>query len=127
MVGVLSESGSDDQRAFQSFADFWPFYVREHAQAATRRAHFVGTSLALLILLAALLMGRWRWLVAVPVCGYALAWYSHFMIEKNRPATFKYPLWSLLGDLKMWRLMATGRMGPEIERILGQPDSTPAD
>jgi hypothetical protein len=86
---------------FQSFADFWPFYVREHSRATTRRVHFIGTTLAMLVLLLALILERWLWLLAVPVCGYALAWFSHFVIERNRPATFRYPLWALRGDLKM--------------------------
>jgi hypothetical protein len=107
------------ENEFQSFAEFWPFYVREHRRATTRRVHFVGTTLAILILLVALALGRWLWLAAVPICGYALAWFSHFVIERNRPATFKYPLWSLRGDLKMWALMATCRMADEAQRILG--------
>ena len=79
----------------QSFAEFWPFYVREHSRAATRRIHFLGTTLAILVLLAALILRRWLWLFGVPVCGYALAWFSHFAIEGNRPATFAYPLWAV--------------------------------
>jgi hypothetical protein len=103
----------------QSFAEFWPFYVREHRRRATRFWHFCGTSLALLVLIAALVMRQWLVLLAVPVCGYAFAWLSHLLVEKNRPATFSYPLWSLLADFKMWALIATGRMGAEMERILG--------
>jgi len=103
----------------QSFAEFWPFYVREHRRRATRFWHFCGTSLALLVLIAALVMRQWLVLLAVPLCGYAFAWLSHLLVEKNRPATFSYPLWSLLADFKMWALIATGRMGAEIERILG--------
>lgn len=124
---MVSETPSESQRPLQSFAEFWPFYVREHARVATRRAHFVGTTLAVIILVAALAMGSWRWLVAVPICGYALAWYSHFMIERNRPATFKYPLWSLAGDLKMWALMMSGRMEREAQRILSQPAPDPLE
>ena len=73
----------------------------------------------LLVLLVALILERWLWLLAVPVCGYALAWFSHFRIEHNRPSTFQYPLWSLRGDLKMWILMVTRRMSDEVRRILG--------
>jgi hypothetical protein len=104
----------------QSFAEFWPFYVREHRLSRTRRLHFIGTTLALGVLVVAIAIRQW-WLIAVvPICGYALAWYSHLVVEKNRPATFKYPLWSLAGDLKMWALMASGRMGAEVERIVGK-------
>lgn len=105
---------------FQSFAEFWPFYVREHRRPATRFWHFFGTTLALALLLAAAAMRHGRLLAAVPACGYACAWLSHLLIEKNRPATFTYPLWSLLADFKMWGLIATGRMGREAARILNE-------
>jgi hypothetical protein len=101
----------------QTFAEFWPYYVREHSRPATRAWHFCGTTLALVLLVAAVALQLWWWLAAVPVCGYALAWISHLAIERNRPATFTYPLWSLLADFKMWGLMATGRMRAEVERI----------
>jgi len=105
-----------DSTTFRSFAEFWPYYVREHDKAATRRWHFCGTTIGIGILVVALVIQRWWLLVAVPIAGYGLAWVSHFAIEKNRPATFKYPLWSLRGDLKMWWLMLTGRMGREVEK-----------
>ena len=105
---------------FESFAEFWPYYVREHSRRATRAWHFCGTTLALALLIVALARGAWWWLAAVPICGYALAWISHLAIEHNRPATFTYPLWSLMADFKMWGLMVSGRMGVEVERILGE-------
>ncbi len=105
---------------FQTFAEFWPFYVREHRRPATRFWHFCGTTLALALLLAAAAMRQWRLLAAVPACGYAFAWLSHLLIEKNRPATFTYPLWSLLADFKMWGLTASGRMGREAARIIDE-------
>lgn len=105
---------------FESFAEFWPFYVREHSRRATRFWHFCGTTAALALLIAAMARGYWPALLAVPVCGYAFAWLSHLLVEKNRPATFTYPLWSLLADFKMWGLIATGRMGDEAARIAGQ-------
>jgi hypothetical protein len=101
----------------QSFAEFWPYYVHEHSRPATRAMHFCGTTLALILLIVAAALRAWWWLAAVPVCGYALAWISHMAIEHNRPATFTYPVWSLLADFKMWALMATGRMKSEITRI----------
>lgn len=109
--------------AFTSFAEFWPYYVREHGQAATRWLHFCGTTLAIVVLITAIALGWWWLLIAVPLAGYGLAWISHFTIEKNRPATFKYPLWSLWGDFKMWWLMLTGRMGSELRRLGVGPDS----
>lgn len=103
---------------FENFAEFWPFYVREHSRPATRFWHFFGTTLALGLLAAATAMRLWWVLLAVPACGYAFAWLSHLLIEKNRPATFSYPLWSLLADFKMWGLIACGRMGAEVTRIM---------
>jgi hypothetical protein len=99
-----------------TFAEFWPFYLREHSKAATRALHLTGTSLSLLILLAAVVLGRPALLLAVLVCGYAFAWVGHFFVEHNRPATFKYPLWSFRADFKMWALALTGRLGPELHR-----------
>jgi hypothetical protein len=101
----------------QSFQDFWPYYVSEHSKSSTRWLHFCGTTLAVGLLIAAIVMQWWWLLVAVPLAGYGLAWISHFTIEKNRPATFTYPLWSLAGDMKMWWLMLTGRMQGEIRRL----------
>jgi len=100
---------------YSRFSDFWPFYLREHAQPRTRAFHYAGTSLVVLIAVAALLTGTWWLLFAMPVAGYAFAWISHAAIERNRPATFTYPLWSLRADFLMWWLWLTGRLGPELE------------
>ena len=100
----------------QTFEEFWPYYLREHSKAATRWLHFAGTTLSVCLLLAAAAQGR-PWLVpAAVVCGYAFAWVSHFFIERNKPATFKYPLWSLGADFRMWALMLSGRLSPELTR-----------
>jgi hypothetical protein len=101
---------------FDSFSAFWPHYVREHDKPATRWLHFCGTTLAIALVILAIAMKWWWLLVAVPLAGYGFAWISHFTVEKNRPATFKYPLWSLGGDFKMWWLMLTGQMGREVAR-----------
>ena len=97
-------------RDYRSFADFWPFYLREHSKVRTRALHYVGTSLVVLIAIAAVLSGRWAWLFALPLAGYFFAWVAHFGVEKNRPATFQHPFYSLLGDFVMYRDMILGKV-----------------
>lgn len=102
----------------ETFEEFWPFYVREHSNKLTRKLHFIGTTLALGCAAAALVTRR-RWLLlAAPVVGYGPAWISHFFVEKNRPATFKHPLWSLRADFVMWMKMIDGTMDAEVDRVL---------
>ena len=101
---------------YRSFSEFWPFYLREHSRPRTRALHYAGTTLVVAILLFTLFTQRWWLLLAVPLAGYGFAWFAHFRIEKNRPATFKYPLWSLGADFRMWWLWLTGRLGRELER-----------
>lgn len=104
------------QAEFKTFEDFWPFYVREHDNPVNRTLHFIGTTLAVGSLTAGLLTGRRSLMLAAPVLGYGFAWLGHFAVEGNRPATFKYPAWSLRGDFVMWWKIATGAMDAEIER-----------
>ena len=98
----------------ETFADFWPFYLREHAKPRTRAFHYAGTSLVVLIAAAALATGTWWLLLAMPVAGYAFAWGSHALVERNRPATFTYPAWSLRADFRMWWMWLTGRLEAEL-------------
>lgn len=91
------------QTDFQSFAEFYPYYLQEHGHPTCRRLHFVGTSLVIIITLWAVLGGHLAALWLLPVVGYGFAWVGHFFFEKNRPATFKYPLYSLMGDFVMFR------------------------
>lgn len=104
------------QQELNSFAEFWPFYVAEHSRPATRALHAAGTITATVLLVAALASGRW-WLAPLAfVPGYGAAWVSHFFIEHNKPASFRYPLWSFIADYKMVALMLAGRMNGEVEK-----------
>ncbi len=103
-----------------SFSQFWPHYVRAHSRPGTRMAHAVGSVLAVGCLILALSLNLWI-LLAAPVLGYGFAWYAHFFIEGNRPATFGHPFYSLAADYRMLFLMMAGRMDDEVARHL--PDS----
>jgi hypothetical protein len=105
------------QQEIKSFEEFWPYYVEEHSKPATRALHFAGTATALACVATLAASGKWKWLPLALVPGYAAAWLGHFLVEKNRPATFKYPLWSFMADQKMFGLMLTGRMEEEIEKL----------
>jgi hypothetical protein len=98
-------------RGYASFREFYPFYLGEHADPTCRRLHFVGS--ALIVVLVALVLARvvspWA-LLGVPVIGYGFAWVGHFFFEHNKPATFTYPFYSLLGDWVMFKDMLTGRI-----------------
>jgi hypothetical protein len=96
---------------YSRFRDFYPHYLDEHRNPTCRRLHFVGSLLVLLVLALVLgrLLGPW-WLLALPVIGYGFAWVGHFFFEHNRPATFRHPWYSLLGDWVMFRDMLTGRI-----------------
>jgi hypothetical protein len=103
---------------FQTYEEFWPYYVAQHSRPATRALHFAGTTFVLAALAAGVVVAP-KWALLAPVLGYGPAWIGHFFFEKNQPATFTYPWWSLRGDFRMYRLMFTGRMGPEVERATG--------
>ena len=95
---------------FKTFSEFYPFYLTEHSNTTSRRLHFAGSALVLAVIASALLTRQWQWLWAVPVIGYGFAWIGHFFFEKNRPATFKYPLYSLMGDWVMFKDILIGRV-----------------
>src|SRR5215216_1053758 len=92
---------SADPRRFSSFDEFYPLYLEEHADRTSRWLHFIGTSLAILLLVYAIVTRRWSALILVPIVGYGFAWIGHYIFEKNRPATFRHPLYSLMGDFRM--------------------------
>ena len=94
---------------FASFREFYPFYLDEHSNRTSRRLHFIGSCGVLVLLGVALWQRNGGWLLAALVCGYGFAWVGHFFFEKNRPATFKYPLWSLMGDWRMFFETVSGK------------------
>jgi hypothetical protein len=102
---------------FKSFAEFWPYYLREHAKPATRALHFAGTGAGLLLTFVALISGNYWLLLVALICGYGPAWIGHYFVEKNRPATFRHPLWSLIADFRMFFFFITGRLGAELHRL----------
>ena len=101
---------ADAAKRYASFAEFYPFYLSEHANRTCRRLHFVGTSLGLCFLVSAIVMLNAWWILAGLVCGYAFAWIGHFVFEKNRPATFSYPFYSFAGDWVMWSEILRGKI-----------------
>ena len=102
------------EKRFQSFVEFWPYYLAEHSRPGTRALHLIGTLTAIGCLVLLIATGRWWLFPLALVPGYGAAWIGHFFIEHNKPATFKYPLWSFLADYKMIALMLTGQLGSEI-------------
>jgi len=95
---------------YRTFKEFYPFYLNEHRNAICRRLHFIASTLILALLLTAIIRASWQLLWFIPLIGYGFAWVGHFFFEHNRPATFKYPLFSLLGDWVMFRDMLIGRV-----------------
>ena len=105
-------------KRFKTLDEFWPYYVREHSQPLTRQLHFVGNT------------NLWFWMIAAAITrslkvtlfgialSYAFAWIGHFVIERNRPATFEYPILSALADMKMYQLMLLGEMDAEVQRYI---------
>ncbi len=104
----------------KTFEEFWPFYLNEHQHPVNRQLHFIGSSLALLSLGTAIVTRKKRFLALAPILGYLFAWIGHFVVEKNRPATFTYPGKSLRGDFKMFGLTLQCKLNAELERQQGQ-------
>ena len=97
-------------KAFSSFSEFYPFYLEEHADPTCKLLHFIGTWLVVLVAVVAFILNEPKWLWLMPLVGYGFAWVGHFFFERNRPATFKHPLYSLLGDFVMWKDIMTGKV-----------------
>ena len=97
----MNPSTAADPRTFATFAEFYPFYLSEHSNRTCRRLHFLGSTLALLCLAQLVISGSLAWLFYGLLCGYGCAWIGHFGFEKNKPASFKRPLYSFMGDWVM--------------------------
>ena len=98
------------ERRFQSFAEFYPYYLSEHLNPTCRKLHFAGTTLVLAIAVAMIATRQWWLGLLLPIAGYGFAWVGHFAFEKNRPATFTYPRWSLAADFVMYWQLLTGKI-----------------
>ena len=100
----------EEERKFYSFSEFYPFYLEEHSDNLNRRLHFTGTLLVIIFLIYTIVTQKWIILILLPVFGYGFAWLGHFFFEKNKPATFKYPLYSLMGDWVMFKDILIGKV-----------------
>jgi hypothetical protein len=110
-----------------TYREFWPFYLGEHARSETRAIHFAGTALStIIVILAAVTLNAW-FLAGALVAGYGPAWIAHLFVEKNQPATFKYPLWSLASDYRMTWTWLTGGLGRELEKAGIRPGKSPSE
>ena len=105
-----------DVGSITDYRSFWPVYLAAHRHPATRALHMLGTALASLLLIAGLVLGNGWMLLAAPIAGYAFAWLSHALIERNRPATFEHPLSSFVSDFRMLFLWLGGRLEGELRR-----------
>jgi len=103
------------EKKYNTFWSFYPYYLTEHKKSVTRALHFAGTFLLLICLVAGIITGRWILLILIPFLGYGFAWVAHFFFEKNKPATFTYPLYSLGSDFVMFWHMLTGQIGKKMK------------
>lgn len=104
-----------NERKYKTFWSFYPYYLTEHARPANRWLHFSGTALVIACFVAGVALGNFMLWLAMPLCGYGFAWFGHFILEKNRPATFKYPLYSLGSDFVMFYHILTGQINAKVD------------
>jgi hypothetical protein len=95
---------------YKTFKDFYPFYLSEHSKSGTKLLHFIGTTFVFLTLIYSIVTQKWLAILLAPVFGYSFAWIGHFFVEKNRPATFTYPFYSLMGDFVMFKDIIIGKV-----------------
>lgn len=104
-----------NERIYKTFWQFYPYYLTEHANPTNRALHFIGTGLVIALLVLAIILGKPWLLIVIPLCGYGFAWVGHFLIEKNRPATFTYPFYSLASDFVMFYHIITGQINAKVK------------
>ncbi len=104
------------EKTYKNFKQFYPYYLTEHSNPSNRRLHFIGTLLLLACFVIGIITGKWFWFVFIPVVGYGFAWVGHFFIEKNRPATFTYPFYSLASDFVMFWHAITGQLKEKLQQ-----------
>jgi hypothetical protein len=100
----------EGEKKFKSFSEFYPYYLSEHVNPINRRLHFFGSLLIIIVVLFVIFTQTWIALILVPILGYGFAWIGHYFVEKNKPTTFTYPLYSLMGDWLMFKDILTGEM-----------------
>ena len=98
-----------------SYAAFWPYYLREHAQARTRGLHYIGTAMVIVLLIVGAVIEPCVF-ASAPFAGYGFAWFAHGVVEHNKPATFIHPWWSLISDFRMFFLAVSGRLQPHLDK-----------
>ena len=104
-------------KVYKNYRAFYPFYLSQHSNATCRRLHYLGTSLAIALFFYSVVTQSWLLLWALPVCGYFFAWLGHFVFEGNKPATFTYPLWSLIADFHMLFDFISGRLPAKLRQL----------
>jgi hypothetical protein len=97
------------EKKYQSLKEFYPYYLSEHQNPTSRLLHFIGTGLVLVVLVLAIALENYSWLAGIPVLGYGFAWVGHFFFEKNKPATFIYPFYSLASDFLLFFDLLRGK------------------
>lgn len=109
-IPPMKETKLSQDKVFNSFSEFYPFYLHEHQNRTNKRLHFIGTTFVILVLLFVLFTQQFKYLFLCPLIGYGFAWVGHFFFELNKPATFKYPVYSLIGDFRMWFDILSGKI-----------------
>jgi hypothetical protein len=107
---MMDPHSTQNEPHFASFAEFYPYYLEEHRNLTSRRLHFLGSLAVIGCVAMALASADWMWLPVAVICGYGFAWVGHFFFEKNRPATFRHPFYSLMGDWVMFKDICTGKI-----------------